>query len=132
MFGPMRGSSLRRRSTASASPLGAVGWERSQLRHGTAVPEARRPQPNKPPGEDLANARRKASGVGLLAMKDAIADLRSAPTAVQLKPDIKQGPGVGTGVGSRLICSVPSGCTRERSCRAVVGMAAWVVMARFR
>ncbi len=63
------------------------------------VPEARQPKPDKPPGEDLANARRKASGVGLLAMKDALADLRSAPVAVQLKPDIKQGPGVGTGVG---------------------------------
>jgi periplasmic protein TonB len=63
------------------------------------VPEARQPKPDKPPGEDLANARRKASGVGLLAMKDALADLRSAPVAVQLKPDIKQGPGVGTGTG---------------------------------
>ena len=42
------------------------------------------------------------------------------------------GPGVGTGVGSRLICSVPSGWTRERSCSAVVGMAVVVVMARFR
>jgi periplasmic protein TonB len=62
------------------------------------VPEARRPVPNKPPGEvDLA--RRKAAGVGLLAMKDQLAELRGAPVAVQLKQDIKQGPGVGTGVG---------------------------------
>lgn len=64
------------------------------------VPEARSPQPNKPPGEvALDNARRKASGVGLLAMKDQIADMAGAPAAVQLKQDIKPGPGVGTGVG---------------------------------
>ena len=64
------------------------------------VPEARQPQPNKPPGEKLAdNARRKAAGVGLLAMSDTLAELRGAPVAVQLKQDIKQGPGVGTGVG---------------------------------
>lgn len=64
------------------------------------VPEARQPVPDKPPGEILENARRKASGVGLLAMKDEIADLHGAPMAVQLKNDIKQGPGVGTGVGA--------------------------------
>lgn len=62
------------------------------------VPEARRPQPNKPPGE-IEGARRKAAGVGLLAMKDQLAELRGAPVAVQLKQDIKPGPGVGTGVG---------------------------------
>ena len=62
------------------------------------APEARRPIEGKPPGEiDLA--RRKAAGVGLLAMKDQLAELRGAPVAVQLKQDIKQGPGVGTGVG---------------------------------
>jgi protein TonB len=65
----------------------------------TPVPEARRPQPDKPPGEVIAAARRKAAGVGLLAMKDDLADLRSAPLAVQLNSDIKQGPGVGTGEG---------------------------------
>jgi TonB family protein len=63
------------------------------------VVEARKPVPNKPPGELIASARKKASGVGLLAMKDELADLRGAPVAVQLKADIKQGPGVGTGVG---------------------------------
>lgn len=63
------------------------------------VPEARRPQPNKPPGE-IEGARRKAAGVGLLAMKDELAEIRGAPVAVQLKQDIKQGPGVGTGVGA--------------------------------
>jgi TonB family protein len=63
------------------------------------VPEARNPQPNKPPGE-VNEARRKAAGVGLLAMKDDLAELRGAPLAVQLKPEnIKQVPGVGSGVG---------------------------------
>lgn len=42
------------------------------------------------------------------------------------------GPGVGMGVDSRLICNVPSGWTRERSCNAVVEMVAVVVMHAFR
>jgi TonB family protein len=63
------------------------------------VPEARRPIPNKPPGE-IEGARRKAAGVGLLAMKDQIAEIRGAPVAVQLNQDIKAGPGVGSGVGA--------------------------------
>jgi protein TonB len=64
------------------------------------VPEARNPQPNKPPGEvAIDNARRKASGVGLLAMKDQLSEMVAAPAAVQLKQDIKPGLGVGTGVG---------------------------------
>ncbi len=62
------------------------------------APEARRPIPGKPPGE-IEGARRKAAGVGLLAMKDQLAELRGAPTAVQLNPNIKAGPGVGAGVG---------------------------------
>lgn len=62
------------------------------------VPEARQPQPNRPPGE-VEGARRKAAGVGLLAMKDTLNQMHSAPTAVQLNPNIKQGPGVGAGVG---------------------------------
>jgi periplasmic protein TonB len=61
------------------------------------VPEARVPQPNKPPGE-IDAARRKAAGVGLLAMSKDLAELHGAPMAVQLAP-VKQGPGVGTGVG---------------------------------
>ena len=64
-----------------------------------AVAEARNPQPDKPPGEALDTARRVASGVGLLAMKDELAEIRGAPLAVQLNKDIKQGPGVGSGVG---------------------------------
>ena len=64
------------------------------------VPEARNPVAGKPPGEvALDNARRKASGVGLLAMKDQLSEMTAAPVAVQLKQDIKPGPGVGTGVG---------------------------------
>ncbi|HEY1391820.1 MAG TPA: energy transducer TonB, partial [Methylibium sp.] len=63
------------------------------------VPEARNPLPDRPPGEVDA-ARRKAAGVGLLAAADQLAELRGAPVAVQLRQDIKQGPGVGTGVGS--------------------------------
>jgi periplasmic protein TonB len=64
------------------------------------VPEARQPVEGKPPGEvSLDNARRKASGVGLLAMKDQLAEITGAPAAVQLRQDIKPGPGVGAGVG---------------------------------
>jgi hypothetical protein len=63
------------------------------------VPEARNPIPNKPPGE-IDGARRKAAGVGLLAMKDQIAEIRGAPVAVQLNQEIKQGKGVGSGVGA--------------------------------
>ncbi len=68
------------------------------MKHADA-PEARNPQPNKPPGEVLDGIRRKAAGVGLLAMSKDLAELRGAPVAVQLKSDIKPGPGVGTGVG---------------------------------
>ncbi len=64
------------------------------------VPEARVPVPNKPPGEvAIDNARRKASGVGLLAMKDQLSEMVAAPAAVQLKQDIKPGLGVGAGTG---------------------------------
>ena len=41
-------------------------------------------------------------------------------------------PRCGHGVDSRLICNVPSGWTRERSCNAVVEMVAVVVMHAFR
>jgi TonB family protein len=64
------------------------------------VPEARQPVPEKPPGEALEAARKKAAGVGLLAMKEELQELHGAPLALQLKNDIKQGPGVGTGVGA--------------------------------
>ncbi|MDE2372463.1 MAG: AgmX/PglI C-terminal domain-containing protein [Burkholderiales bacterium] len=74
--------------TATASPSRAP------------VPEARRPIEGRPPGEaDLERARRRASGVGLLAMKDEIAAAAGAPMAVQLRADIRPGPGVGSGTG---------------------------------
>jgi TonB family protein len=63
------------------------------------VTEARKPEPAKAPGERLEAARRKASGVGLLAMKNELADLRGAPVAAQFQKDIKPGPGVGSGSG---------------------------------
>ena len=63
------------------------------------VPEARTPQPNKAPGENLESVRRKAAGVGLLALKNELTQLQAAPTAVQLRQDIKPGPGIGAGVG---------------------------------
>jgi TonB family protein len=64
-----------------------------------AIVEARRPEANKPPGEKLENARARASGVGLLAMKNELAEMHAAPAAVQLNKDIKPGSGVGSGVG---------------------------------
>jgi len=64
------------------------------------VPEARQPIPEKPPGEVLEAARKKARRVGLLAMKEELQELHGAPLAMQLKDNIKQGPGVGTGVGA--------------------------------
>ena len=63
------------------------------------VPEARKPEPAKALGEKIEAARRRASGVGLLAMRNELADLRSAPVAAQFEKDIKPGPGVGTGSG---------------------------------
>jgi TonB family protein len=65
----------------------------------TQVPEARVPVSNKLAGE-LDAARRKAAGVGLLAMKDSLAELHGAPVAEQLKAAIQPGPGVGSGVGA--------------------------------
>jgi len=63
------------------------------------IAEARNPVPDKPPGEAIDAARRKATGVGLLAMKDTLAEMHGAPTAVQLNQNIKPGAGVGSGTG---------------------------------
>ena len=63
------------------------------------VPAARDPIPGKPPGENLESARRKAAGVGLLAMKDDLNQLAAVPAAVQLNQDIKPGKGIGAGTG---------------------------------
>lgn len=77
----------------------------------TPVPEARNPVEGKPPGE-LDVARRKASGMGLLAMKEQLAELHGAPAAVQLNSQIKPGPGVGAstgpGVGAGTEAGLPS------------------------
>jgi len=80
-----------------ASPRRPDAPAKVALNKEALVPEARVPLPNKPPGE-IDAARRKAAGVGLLAMKDDLAELHGAPVAVQLAP-VKQGPGVGSGVG---------------------------------
>jgi periplasmic protein TonB len=61
------------------------------------APEARNPIAGKPPGEE--GTRQRAAGVGLLAMKDQLAELRGAPVAVQLAQDIPKGQGVGTTTG---------------------------------
>lgn len=64
------------------------------------IKETKKADVEKPVGkQDVESARKKASGVGLLAFKDDLADLRSAPAAAQLNKAIKPGPGVGTGSG---------------------------------
>jgi len=85
-----------------------------------AVAQARQPAPQKPPGEALAEARREASGVGLLAMKDTLAQLSSAPLAAQFKQDIAPGPGVGSGTG----VGVGAGTEAGLPARALVTAAA--------
>lgn len=76
------------------------------------APEARKPVPNKAAGEKIEAARRKAAGVGLLAMKEELAELRGAPMAAQLSTNLKPGAGVGTGsgpgVGAGRSAGVPS------------------------
>jgi len=72
--------------------------------------ETKKVEAEKPVGKkDVESARKKASGVGLLALKDDLADLRSAPAAVQLNKDIKSGPGVGTGSGPGVGAGVGAG-----------------------
>jgi TonB family protein len=75
----------------------------------TPVPEARNPVSGKAPGEDAA--RKKASGMGLLAMKNEIAEMTGAPLAVQLRQDIQPGAGVGShsgpGVGAGFEAGIP-------------------------
>ncbi|WP_304622794.1 TonB family protein [Pelomonas cellulosilytica] len=89
---------VRKETEKAAAEEPARALPKAQPLKGAPVPEARNPQPDRPPGE-VAAARRKAAGVGLLAMKDEIGQLHGAPAAVQLKQDIRQGPGVGTGSG---------------------------------
>jgi periplasmic protein TonB len=94
---PQRELASSRPDPVKAAPRKADAPAKVALNKEPVVPEARVPLPNKPPGE-IDAARRKAAGVGLLAMKDDLQELHGAPVAVQLAP-VKQGPGVGTGVG---------------------------------
>ncbi len=85
---------------AAAKPAATPGDQpppRPAARKEAAVPEARVPEADKAAGERDA-ARRKAAGVGLLAMSHELAEMHGAPTAVQLGA-VKQGPGVGSGAG---------------------------------
>jgi len=83
------------------------------------VPEARRPVPGKPPGE--VSARRKASGMGLLAMKNELAEMTGAPVAVQLRQDIRPGRGVGTGSGPGVGAGTESGVPVRAMITAAAG-----------
>lgn len=82
----------RDRHAAAPAPTRPVPLEKP-------VPEARQPQPDKPPGEAIAAARQRAAGVGLLALKEQLAEMHGAPAAVQLNQSIKPGAGVGAGTG---------------------------------
>ncbi len=81
-------------------------------RNAAPVPEARQPVEGRPPGEVARDqARQRASGVGLLAMKNEIAEMTGAPAAVQLQQNVRPGPGVGVsqgpGVGAGTEAGVP-------------------------
>ena len=85
------------------------------------VPEARQPIEGKPTGEvALDNARRKANGVGLLAIKSELAELSGAPAAVQLKQGISPGPDVGVGVGVGAGVGVGTGVEPGAPVRAMI------------
>ena len=94
---PQREVESTRPDPVKSSPRKPDAPAKVALNKEALVPEARVPQPNKPPGE-IDAARRKAAGIGLLAMSNELNELHGAPVAVQLAP-VKQGPGVGTGVG---------------------------------
>ncbi|MGE5453052.1 MAG: AgmX/PglI C-terminal domain-containing protein [Acidobacteriota bacterium] len=65
-----------------------------------AVLDAREPADNKPVVSEVDTARRRVAGLGLLAAKDDIAQVRGTNVAVQVKTDIRQGSGVGGGAAS--------------------------------
>jgi TonB family protein len=88
--------------TAALAPKAAQPKPRE-----TPLPEARKPAPGKAPGEDAA--RKRASGVGLLAMKNEIAEMTGAPLAVQLRQDIQPGAGVGSHSGPGVGAGFESG-----------------------
>jgi outer membrane biosynthesis protein TonB len=95
---PDRASTPTTLADKTARPEPKRPEPKQEAAKGAPVPEARNPIANKPPGE-IEGARRRAAGVGLLASSNELNELRGAPVAVQLRTDIKQGPGVGTGVG---------------------------------
>jgi len=115
-----RGGAARRGSPScllerQPAPPPARGQETEPEVAAKAQPEVAKPEPKKPPvaeaGASPNRPRRRGngwrppaagpSGVGLLAMKDELADLRGAPVAAQFKKDIKPGPGVGPVPGRR-------------------------------
>jgi periplasmic protein TonB len=69
------------------------------------VPEARQPHPGRAPGERDAQ-QRSATGMGLLALRQQLAEIHGAPVAVQTAtpaatgPGVGQTPGAGVGAGS--------------------------------
>jgi periplasmic protein TonB len=83
---------------AERKPRGGVAHNESPNPDQPPVPEARHPIEGRAPGE-VGEARRRAAGVGLLAMKDQLAEIHGAPTAVQLNAQIRPGPGVGASTG---------------------------------
>lgn len=83
-----------------------TGTEEPEPTHAKPVPKAREPLPEarhpvagRAPGDDIAAARKRATGVGLLADSSLLQEIHGAPAAVQLNEHIKPGPGVGTGTG---------------------------------
>ena len=78
---------------APARPAEAVAAARPAV----VVPEARRPQPRRTAGE-RDDRQPAATGVGLLALKQQLAQIHGAPVAVQLQTPAR-GPGVGSGTG---------------------------------
>lgn len=89
---------IRQAAPVKAEPRRPVARLKEAPVKAAPVPEARAPIENKAAGEVEA-ARRKVAGIGLLAAKDEIAQVRGAPVAVQLNTNIKQGAGVGSGSG---------------------------------
>ena len=78
---------------APAKPAEALAAARPAV----VVPEARRPQPRRAAGE-RDERQKAATGIGLLALKQQLAQIHGAPVAVQLQTPAR-GPGVGSGAG---------------------------------
>ncbi len=118
---------------ADPRPVGAERPDRPANpapRQATA-PEARQPVEGRAPGEADA-ARRQASGVGLLAMKEQLAELRGAPLAVQLQQDIKPGPGVGSSAGTGVGVGTEAGLpARNLVARASAGGSGGIAVAAY-